>query len=477
MSKKPKAINADPDGNHPAGSASTDDGKKQRPGKKTIRRKRGDNEGTIFLPTWKDGRGKVHKGKTWQMKVVVNGKAHTRSTGTTVKSEAEAALADFVKTYRDNGEARDRLEVIERLTREAQDVRDRLPSMKISQAWSAYLNATNRPDAGADTLRMYGYQFGKFEKWIGEAHPDAVELRNVSSKIADEFAAKIGAELSPNSFNKYITLFRCVWETLKETARLTVNPWDKIRHKVLVTHIRRELTLEELARVCGSLDGEMRLLFAIGIYTGLRLGDCALLTWGNVDRVRGVVSVVPRKTKRHTGAKSVIIPLHKTLAAMLDETPEDRRGGYVMPEIAELYARDAGGLSRRIQRIFEKCGITTQAEKENGVRARVDVGFHSLRHTYVSMCANAGVPLALVQSIVGHTNPAMTLHYFHQSDAALKTAVAALPDLSTADNAKAGDAAKPDALYQTFCEIVAKMDAAQLDRARKHLAGIVPGAK
>lgn len=465
MSKKPKAINADPDGNHPAGSASTDDGKKQKRGK----HKHAKGFGTLTL-----------RGKTYQARWVVNGKIYVRSTKTGIKSEAEEKLKEFTAEYR----TKDEKTILENLSARVQGVtaqiqryEDNKPALSIAGTWTAYRKATNRPDAGESTLRQYGFQFGKFEDWIKEAHPDAVELRNVSREIADEFATKIGAELSPNSFNKYITLFRCVWETLKETARLTINPWDKIRRKVQITHVRRELTMEELARVCGSLDGEMRLLFAIGIYTGLRLGDCALLSWGNVDRVRGVVSVVPRKTKRHTGAKSVIIPLHRTLAAMLDETPPDQRGGYIMPEIAELYARDAGGLSRRIQRIFEKCGITTQAEKENGVRARVDVGFHSLRHTYVSMCANAGVPLALVQSIVGHTNPAMTLHYFHQSDAALKTAVAALPDLSTADNAKAGDAAKPDALYQTFCEIVAKMDAAQLDRARKHLAGIAPGAK
>jgi len=43
----------------------------------------------------------------------------------------------------------------------------------------------------------------------------------------------------------------------------------------------------------------------------------------------------------------------------------------------------------------------------------VEVGFHSLRHTYVSLHAERGTPQAVVQAIVGHGNPAMTAHYTH----------------------------------------------------------------
>ena len=48
---------------------------------------------------------------------------------------------------------------------------------------------------------------------------------------------------------------------------------------------------------------------------------------------------------------------------------------------------------------------------------------------------NAGAPLALVQSIVGHSNPMMTAHYFHARTDALANAVGKLPALTgeTAD--------------------------------------------
>ena len=53
--------------------------------------------------------------------------------------------------------------------------------------------------------------------------------------------------------------------------------------------------------------------------------------------------------------------------------------------------------------------------------------FHSLRHTFVSFSANAGVPLHIVQSIVGRESTAMTRHYYHEKIDALKSAVAAIP--------------------------------------------------
>ena len=47
-------------------------------------------------------------------------------------------------------------------------------------------------------------------------------------------------------------------------------------------------------------------------------------------------------------------------------------------------------------------------EVHTGTRAVVEVGFHSLRHTFVSLCRAAGAPLSVVEAIVGHASPAMT---------------------------------------------------------------------
>jgi len=53
-----------------------------------------------------------------------------------------------------------------------------------------------------------------------------------------------------------------------------------VTHKRAAPNSRRELTIEELRRVCNAATGELRTLLAIGTYTGLRLGDAATLRWG-----------------------------------------------------------------------------------------------------------------------------------------------------------------------------------------------------
>jgi hypothetical protein len=85
-----------------------------------------------------------------------------------------------------------------------------------------------------------------------------------------------------------------------------------------------------------------------------------------------------------------------------------------------------------------------------GKRAVVEVGFHSLRHTFVSLCREANAPLAVVEAIVGHSNPAMTRHYTHTSEAAAGAAVAALPDITSTSDAKpALPAADPAAILKS----------------------------
>jgi Phage integrase family len=68
----------------------------------------------------------------------------------------------------------------------------------------------------------------------------------------------------------------------------------------------------------------------------------------------------------------------------------------------------------------------------------------SLRHTFVSICRESDVPLAVVESIVGHGNPAMTRHYTHVGEGAARLAVAALPSVmggSTVGPAAPGEGA------------------------------------
>jgi integrase len=59
----------------------------------------------------------------------------------------------------------------------------------------------------------------------------------------------------------------------------------------------------------------------------------------------------------------------------------------------------------------------------------MDVSFHSLRHTAVTLLKDAGVPDAVVMELVGHDSAAMSRLYTHVGKEALSKAAATLPEL------------------------------------------------
>jgi integrase len=323
------------------------------------------------------------------------------------------------------------------------------PPLSIGQAWHEYLASPNRPDSGKSTLRQYEFQWQAFADWMKEKHADAPTLREVTKEIAEEYASSMNhGRFSPSTYNKHLNLLTLVFRIVKNKAKLTSNPWESpkrggnIQRKRMITNSRREMTIDELRKVCQTATGELQTLLALGIYSGLRLGDCVTLRWGEVDLPRTMIRRIPNKTARRN-PKPVIVPIHPILRDMLASTPLDKRGEYVLPETAALYNHRTDMVTDMVQRHFKACGITLHkpGTGKDGKRAVIEVGFHSLRHTFVSLCRESNAPLAVVESIVGHSNPSMTRHYTHVGELAAGRAVALLPSVmseATPEPAKRG---------------------------------------
>jgi len=305
------------------------------------------------------------------------------------------------------------------------------PPLAIGQTWSEFLASPNRPDSGASTLRQYEFQWQAFADWMLKKHADKLSLNDVTREIAENYASNMNHGcFSPSTYNKHLNLLTLVFRVVKHKAKLTSNPWEDIQRKRIVANSRRELTIDELRKICQTATGELQTLLALGIYSGLRLGDCATLRWGEVDLPRKMIRRIPNKTARRN-PKPVIVPIHPILNDMLATTPLDQRREYVLPEMAALYSHNICTVTDKVQGHFKACGITLHkpGTGKEGKRAVIEVGFHSLRHTFVSLCRESNAPLAVVESIVGHSNPSMTRHYTHVGELAAGRAVALLPSV------------------------------------------------
>lgn len=308
-----------------------------------------------------------------------------------------------------------------------------------ADSWQAYVDSERRKKPSAATMKQYQYQWGEFANWMHEHHPDITRPADVTPAIAAEYMRDLGKTMTVSTKNRHRALLIAVYRTFIRDGRAERNPFEGITHERTEQLGRREIALPMLAKVCDAAQGEMKLLFFLGIYTALRLKDCCLLRWEDVDMAHRTITVVPAKMRRRKTGRdaSVTIPIGPQLYPMLAATPPDHMTGYVLPETAETYRRRRNTITSRVQRILEACGLELYYEAEEGeagARKQIKYGFHSLRHSAVTMLREAGAPEAVTMALVGHDSPAMTGQYTHVGTAALAAAVNSMPTLLTNGN-------------------------------------------
>ena len=396
----------------------------------------------------------LEKTGIWTLRCIINGKRVSKSTGTRDRAEAEQFARRFLAPYVKDDAARTFENIQAAVMTERQLAAQREaegPQLKMEDAWAAYEASPMRRDLSPSTLAGKQQVCRVFLDYMKKVFPEVTEVRHLTRYHTEKYLDYLRRDHSASTYNNRLCVLREVHRNIMERAAAKTNPWEGFPLRADDSHTRRELTIEELARLVdmASREGpEWRTLFGIAMYTGMRLGDCCKLTWSEVDIVRSIIQKIPEKTKKYRKGRPVTIPIHKVLADLLMQTPVEARTGYVLPTIGPWAASGQNGMGKvhhRINKIFKNAGIVMSVTVEGRSHKVPEASFHSLRHTFVSMSANAGVPLHIVQAIVGHESTAMTRHYYHENVAALQQAVEAIPSISETGDVSEGSVAPPDA--------------------------------
>ena len=396
----------------------------------------------------------LEKTGIWTLRCIINGKRVSKSTGTRDRAEAEQFARRFLAPYVKDDAARtfENIQAAVMTERQLAAMREAEgPQLKMDDAWAAYEASPMRRDLSPSTLAGKQQVCRVFLEYMKKVFPEVTEVRHLTRYHTEKYLDYLRRDHSASTYNNRLCVLREVHRNIMERAAAKSNPWDGFPLRADDSHTRRELTIEELARLVdmASREGsEWRTLFGIAMYTGMRLGDCCKLTWSEVDIVRSIIQKIPEKTKKYRKGRPVTIPIHKVLADLLMQTPVEARTGYVLPTIGPWAASGQNGMGKvhhRINKIFKNAGIVMSVTVEGRSHKVPEASFHSLRHTFVSMSANAGVPLHIVQAIVGHESTAMTRHYYHENVAALQQAVEAIPSISETGDVSEGSVAPPDA--------------------------------
>ena len=365
---------------------------------------------------------KAHKGTgylfkrsgTYYIRQNINGKRITKSLGTGTKTEAEKKAKELIPIF----QIKTKEELALRVS-EAQNLFKSLQKIKCSTSWTTYLNNPTRPLSGKSTLAGYERDWQRFIDFV------KVEcLEQITEAMAMAYMSTVLQKVSVRTYNSTLQSIKLVFGVLLEN-----NPFSKLKPKKAVSISKKDFSEEQIGEIFKVLDNpeillmhkaEMRLMFMIGRWTGLRLKDCALLKWEDVFLKDKLLKVCPWKTKAED--KKIIIPIHKSLYEELKGLKKESE--YVLSNVADRYEYNSSGVIKDAMYIINKAGIKSEAtQKVKRARAICEYGFHSFRHSFVSFCAKAGVPMAAVQAIVGHGSPAMTRHYTHIGAETLRAAI------------------------------------------------------
>lgn len=265
---------------------------------------------------------------------------------------------------------------------------------------------------------------GRFNKVVSYKVNGSVRV-NATGKNRDRL-------LSTRTVNVYQQTIAEVFKVLAEDAGLQRNPFAEIRKLANDPSTREAFTEEELRIILEKADSFMKPLFLIAISTALREGDICTLHWADIDFPNAVINRMMNKTQ-HIAQIPILPPLLQFLSELRKNTAQDSGNefsDYVLPAHAKMYLSNPSGISYRIKQFLEKdCCITTTRQIPGRTRAASVKDLHSCRHTFCYFAGLYGIPLNIVQSIVGHMTPEMTAHYSaHASLEAKREKMKQLPD-------------------------------------------------
>jgi len=145
-----------------------------------------------------------------------------------------------------------------------------------------------------------------------------------------------------------------------------------------------------------SSEGRDQMLLKCLYYLGLRNSEAQNLLIEDIDIINKTVKVVQGK-----GKKDRYVPIPGKFGEELKGFIGERKGFL-------FDGRAKGRISdRHIRRIVKKAAVMA------GIRKAEEIHPHTLRHSYATHLQNSGVPLNVIQNILGHARLETTTIYTH----------------------------------------------------------------
>jgi integrase len=250
-----------------------------------------------------------------------------------------------------------------------------------------------------ETVRASEMEPIAIQNWLGE-------LR-VHSNLSNSTLVKVR--------NVMVAIFKHAQRYGSLPRTQEANPMVFVRQSSVSNYEPIVLTLPQCVDILANLTGMHRVLVLADAATGLRISEILALRWSDIDVAHSCIRVTrayvygkfgPPKSK----ASKRPVPLHPMLATSLqewrNETPYALDDDLVFPSMRLKGRKPPRAnmlVADHLQPAARKAGIYGQ------------IGFHTLRRTLASALVANGSDIRLVQELLRHSNPVITLEAYARS--------------------------------------------------------------
>jgi len=326
------------------------------------------------------------RGDTWYVEYFYRGKRKRRSLHTTSKMRAKAKVAEIEVAVNDGLDPDHRADYL---------IEDFTPR----------LEAHLRAGKAAHTVKTILHTWKSFRAWA-----DPVQLSDITPDKIHAFKMHLLAEdYAKSTVRSNMLALSAIFRIAIKDLRCFggANPVKGLDLPKADSRFPRFLDATEadtLLAAAKEHGRDMHLLTALGLYAGLRKNELINAQWSWIDfSDRGRVLVMAGGSFKPKSRRDRRIPLSARLRSVLVDYYTEGDTGYI------LYPKQADkGPGTRYRVDF------TEAFGTMARRAGLpDVTPHTLRHTFASRLAQAGVSLFKVKEWLGHSDYATTQIYAH----------------------------------------------------------------
>lgn len=283
--------------------------------------------------------------------------------------------------------------------------------------FQAYIDSYTKKD-----FRMVQLALNRFKDFLMDTpeynmFAKMIKPEQITKDMVTEYTEYLKSRSVGEGAKSIYQRFKKVINYAMEHDVIMKNPCTGVTIKVDDQILKKDILSmeEEQALIATHYDNEnpnIRRAFIICLYCGLRFCDVKDLTYRNIDYSNKLLKFEQNKTKGHSAASGVIIPLNDSLLSFIGEAPVD---GNLDALLFPLPSYEM--CLKALKRWVKRAGINKH------------ISWHCARHSFAVELLNNGANIKTVASLLGHSGLRHTEKYTRAIDSLKQDAINSLPEL------------------------------------------------